>query len=80
MKTIFNRIVSGISMALLLLISSCQTETISQTELKLERYAANTKDFPKGWVFNGEDWNSESGKESYSANYSVPNKDPIGFG
>ncbi len=80
MKTFFSHIVSGTSMILLLLISSCQTETISQTELKLERYAANAKDFPKGWAFIGEDWNSEFGKESYSANYGVPNKDPIGFG
>jgi len=67
-------------MTLLFLASACKTETISQTELKLERYAVTTKDFPKGWAFVGEDWNSESGKESYSTNYSVPNKDPIGFG
>lgn len=80
MKTIFRHIVIGVGIALILLTSSCGAEAISQTELKLERYAATTKDFPKGWVFNGEDWNSESGKESYSVNYSVPNKDPIGFG
>jgi len=62
------------------LSSSCQTGVISQTELKLERYAATTKDFPKGWAFVSEDWGSESGKKSYSATYGVPNKDIIGFG
>jgi hypothetical protein len=65
---------------LLLLTTSCQIEKISQTELKLERYAATTKDFPKGWAFVSEDWGGESGKESYSANYNVPSKNIIGFG
>jgi hypothetical protein len=71
---------SGIIMALLLTTSSCQTEVISPTELKLERYAATTTDFPKDWAFVGEAFSNELGNGSYSANYGVPNNNNVSFG
>jgi hypothetical protein len=79
MKTIFAHITFAISI-LLLLTTSCQIEKISQTELKLERYAVKISDLPKGWIFSGEDWNYKFEGESYLAAYGVPNSNMIRFG
>ncbi len=64
---------------LVLFVASCQGESISQTAQKLERYAINTKDLPKGWKFFSEDWSSQPGEDYYAATYGVPNKDIIGL-
>lgn len=79
MKKILNRILYGIGITIFLITSACQAEVISQTEQRLERYAPNVKDFPKGWEFVSEDW-GVNGLESYSVNYGATNKDFIGFG
>lgn len=62
-----------------LLLISCQGNAISQTSQKLERYAVNTRDLPKGWAFSSEDWGSESGEHYYGAAYGLPNRDIIGL-
>jgi hypothetical protein len=65
---------------LLLMTTSCQTEKISQAELKLERYVVKISDLPEGWEFSGEDWNYKFGSESYLAAYGIPNSNMIRFG
>jgi hypothetical protein len=71
----------GIVMLTIILTStSCQAEKISQTEMKLERYAVKISDLPKGWIFSGEDRNYKFDGESYLAAYGVPNSNMIRFG
>ncbi len=62
-----------------LLLISCQGNAISQNSQKLERYALNARDLPKGWEFFSEDWSSEPGEHYYGATFGVPNRDIIGL-
>jgi hypothetical protein len=79
MQQFINRSKCMLGILLVFLSSACQAEVISHTAQKLERYAVNTKDLPEGWAFSKEDWNIESGKDSYAAAYGVPNKDIVGL-
>lgn len=62
-----------------LIFTSCQAERITQNQLKLERYAVKRNDLPKGWTFDGEDWDYKYGGETYLAAYTVPNNRSIGI-
>lgn len=62
-----------------LLLMSCQGNAISQTAQKLERYALNPRDLPKGWEFFSEGWSSEPGEHYYGTTFGVPNRDIIGL-
>ena len=66
----------------LLTTISCQTqvETISQTQMKLERYAVTIQDLPTGWIYTGENWSNSFGGEDYTRGFDIPNNTIIRFG
>jgi hypothetical protein len=60
-------------------VTSCQVETVSQTSLKLERFAIKKNDLPKGWIYSGENWDKKHGGDSYLVGYTVLYSDSIRF-
>jgi hypothetical protein len=50
---------------------ACQTEKISETQLKLARYALKIGDLPKGWKFTGKSWGNGYGDEGYTVTYEI---------
>jgi hypothetical protein len=66
-----NSIIALIGLSLMLVIVSCQTEEISQTQLQLARYSLKKTDLPSGWKFEGKSWDVDFGGESYSISYAI---------
>ena len=75
MKIILNRTLLSMILVGLLTTISCQTqvETISQTQMKLERYAVTIHDLPQGWIYSGENWTNSFGGEDYTRGFDIPN-------
>ncbi len=58
-----------IVLTLMLFMMACQTEKISQNQLKLARYTLKIDDLPKGWQFTGRSWSTDYGGDSYTVTY-----------
>src|SRR6266496_76105 len=56
---------------LTLAIAACQTEQISQDQLKLARYTLKINHLPKAWRFTGRSWSTDFSGDSYTATYEI---------
>ena len=63
-----------------LITVSCNVQKVSDTQLKLERYAVTIHDLPQGWIFSDENWTNPFGGESYVRGFGIPNNTLIRFG
>ncbi len=79
MHKLYGRVIPGLIMLVTLITASCNAERVSETQLRLERYAAKITDMPSGWIFSGEDWSTQFGGESYVRGYVASYSNVIRF-
>ena len=65
------RIKAIVVLSLMFTMAACQTEKMSQGQVKLARYTLKIDDLPKGWQFTGRSWSTDFGGDSYTVTYEI---------
>ena len=59
------------TLMLMLITTSCQTERLSPIQLQIVGYSLKRSDLPNGWSLQGKDWSADFGGESYVVIYQL---------